>query len=892
MISAPLRSDAFVGRGEELTFLRARACDAIDSGSCTVVLTGEAGIGKTRLLDEFFRRHQGELRVVRVRCSSTVREAEVVLHEPCEGFAALLHREPPQSLDAGRALAYVRSAIRTARSVGAMIVAVEDAHHATSGALDALEQLAGSERTMFLLTAVASEAPADVHEGFERLRRRGAYELRLSPLPAEAMRRMIRRFQTAPTTFSRSLISRVVEFAHGNPSLAQDLIRAAAENDGACEISLPRSLHARVRQMLSALDPRAQQLLLVAAALGTRFEVRVLAHVAQERVGVVRAALQNAAMVDFVQETHAQHFQFADPLYRMALQAQTATAFIEGYHRRAALYLQRSAADARGYAAVAEQWRGAGEFERASAWDERAGDTAAERDEFIVAAAAYRRARSDCRNEKTLQSLLVKRASALAQAGMERESIEAFDEYLGYPYHDDVLTLANALLQKCMLLWDAGNFSEIEALANEVLALELPGDTFMKARALLELAALRWTAGRFDETCTLLERVEREYEVHDPATLAMFHQQHALVKLAQSGFDDAVPDFRRGVEHMGRSRNNVLYTQTLCNFGNMALLHAHNELALEMLARAAEVARTGASESRRHFALASYARALMRVGRNGEAHAVLHELGNIDADLADLNALYCVASMLELGSIFGDSALTERALDSDTLAHAFQSGDPQRVLALVGPFSLYRWHSGEEEAASALLHDALQLVEGATWHYPFAVLIAQFGLLSDVPRARRMLKPPFVVGEPRVIEAFVDLFEAFIARRRGRNRTAASIGRRAAARFAAIGWPYYEAQAREVSGDHTEALQIYDRIGDLRDAKKLRSALRPSRRSGRHAVALTAREREVGLLALDGLSNTRIAARLGIGVRTVEHHLQVLYGKYGIRSRWQLPQDL
>ncbi len=873
-------------------FLRARAHEAIEGGSCTVMVTGEAGIGKTRLLDEFFRRHEGELRVIRVRCSTTVCEVGVVLHELCEGFAALLNREPPDSFDVGRALAYVRAAMRTARSAGALAIAVEDAHYAGSDAIDAIEQLAGSERTMLLLTAVANDASAEVHEAFDRLRRRDAYELRLAPLPAEAIRRMIRRFQTAPLALSRSLVSRVVEFAHGNPSLAQDLIRAAAENDGAGDVPVPRTLRARVRHMVSALDPRARHLLLIAAALGARFEIRALAHVAQERVAVVRDEVQAAAMAGLVCEAEAERFAFAHPLYRMALQAETTAAFVIGYHRRAALYLQRRATDATAYAAVAEQWRGAAEFERASRWDERAGDAAAESDEFVVAAAAYRRAQRDCRSEKTLRSLLFKRATALGRAGMEREAVEAFDEYLARGIDDDRETWAHALLQKCMLLWDAGNFSEIEAMANDVLALDLPSDTFMKARALLELAALRWTEGRLDETRALLERIEREHHFNDAATLGMFHQQRALVIQAQDGFDAAVPDFRLGVDHMQRSRDALLYTQLLCNLGNMALLHAHNDLALEMLSRACEVARRGASESRLHFALGSYARALMRVGRNGEAHGILNELGSIDSDLADLNALYSVAAMLELGSIFGDSALSERALDSDTLARAFESGDPQRILALVGPFALYRWHAGEEEAASALLHDALLVTDGPTWHYPFAVLVAQFGLLTDIARARRMLKPPLVVGEPRVIEAFVELFDAFTARRRGRNRTAASHGRRAAARFAAIGWPYYEAQAHEVAGEHAEALQLYDRIGDARDAQKLRAALHPSRRSGRHAVTLTSREREVGLLALDGLSNARIGTRLGISERTVEHHLQVVYGKFGIRSRWQLPQDL
>jgi DNA-binding CsgD family transcriptional regulator len=892
MITASPRSDEFIGRADELAFLHARALDARAGSSCAIVVTGEAGIGKTRLLDEFVRREGGEMRVLRVRCSATVSSAAVILQEFCESIAALSDGEPPRFLDAGQALAYVRSGIRKLRASTAVGIIVEDGHHAASDALDALEQLCGIERTMLILTAEPANASADVHEAMVRLRRRNAHEIVLAPLSAEAMRRMIRRFQGAGVGLSRSLVSRVVEYAHGNPALAEELVRAASAADDAGELPVPYALRKRVRQMMGPLDAEMQNLLLIAAALGVRFDLRSLAHIAGMKLTFVRRALQSASTAALIVETQPEHFRFADPLYRQALRAETTAAFGIGYHRRAALYLERTASDVEGFAAVAEQWRGARECERASQWDERAGDAAAERSSFVSAAAAYRRAHQDCEPGARRRALLFKRASVLGRAGMEREAIEAFDEYLVGGVDDDLDAYANALLQKCMLSWDAGAFPDIESLAHQVLALDLPADSPAKARALLEIAGVRWTEGRLDETAALVAQVERDYTLTDPTALGMYYQQRALVTHAARGFAAALPDFRLGVEHMGASGDAVLYTQVLCNLGNLALLHAHNELALEMLERACATARMGLSESRLHFALGSYARALIRVGRNAEAHCVLDELRSMDVDLADLNALFSVAAMIELSSMFEDDALVERAMDSDTLPRAFESGDAKRILALAGPIALYRWHAGDEEGASALLHEALLVSEGPTWHYPLAVLVAQFGPLTDVPRARRMLKPPLVLGEQCVIDAFNDLFDAFVARRRGRNGAAAASGRRAAARFAAIGWPYYEAQAREVAGDHSEALQIYDRLGDVRDAKKLRAALRPTQRSGRHAVALTDREREVAALALEGKSNLAISKRLAISVRTVEHHLQVIYGKFGIRSRWQIPHDL
>ena len=56
------------------------------------------------------------------------------------------------------------------------------------------------------------------------------------------------------------------------------------------------------------------------------------------------------------------------------------------------------------------------------------------------------------------------------------------------------------------------------------------------------------------------------------------------------------------------------------------------------------------------------------------------------------------------------------------------------------------------------------------------------------------------------------------------------------------------------------------------------------RRSAPHPE-LTSREREIGALLVEGLSNKEIAARLLLGVSTVKNHVHNLLGKIGARTR-------
>jgi len=121
--------------------------------------------------------------------------------------------------------------------------------------------------------------------------------------------------------------------------------------------------------------------------------------------------------------------------------------------------------------------------------------------------------------------------------------------------------------------------------------------------------------------------------------------------------------------------------------------------------------------------------------------------------------------------------------------------------------------------------------------------------------------------------------------------------RGAAAAWREIGCPYEEALALAEGDDESrrEALQIFIELGAEPAAARLRKTLRASgvralpkqaRRSTRNNPAnLTNRQLAVLRALTQGLSDAEIATRLFISPRTVGHHVSAILGKLEVRSR-------
>ncbi|MFF8883931.1 AAA family ATPase [Streptomyces flaveolus] len=94
----------------------------------------------------------------------------------------------------------------------------------------------------------------------------------------------------------------------------------------------------------------------------------------------------------------------------------------------------------------------------------------------------------------------------------------------------------------------------------------------------------------------------------------------------------------------------------------------------------------------------------------------------------------------------------------------------------------------------------------------------------------------------------------------------------------------------------TRAADIFERLGastwEQRAKLELRAAGLPVRKSGGGVAALTAQERQIAELAAGGLSNKEIGAKLFLSPRTVGAHLYKIFPKLGITSRASLRDAL
>jgi tetratricopeptide (TPR) repeat protein len=276
-----------VGREQALAELDAVLREAAQGHGRLVLVTGEAGIGKTRLAEELVRRSAGfahhwvwcrtDQSMGSLRTWSTVLRA---LTATVPAVAELAEGAPLlQSLVAGTASGTVHPeaargalaqdlvlALRAAGSHSRVIV-LDDAHDAETSTLRLLLDVSPELRT---LPVVVLATARDIGwTGREELRAellRQATRVALTPLAAEDVRRLV-------PDADDHLIART----GGNPLLVTELARG----DG----HVPTSLRSLVAARLATVDRTTREVLAAAAVLGPRFRLDVLAETAAVPLG-------------------------------------------------------------------------------------------------------------------------------------------------------------------------------------------------------------------------------------------------------------------------------------------------------------------------------------------------------------------------------------------------------------------------------------------------------------------------------------------------------------------------------------------------------------------------------------------------------------------------------
>jgi DNA-binding CsgD family transcriptional regulator/tetratricopeptide (TPR) repeat protein len=353
--------EVFVGRVRELGQLE-RALDATQAGSGTTVLvTGEAGIGKTRLASELARRARDAGFEVLLGRSIDLVGTELPFQPFAEALRPLGALPQADGQAAGSQLRVFQDtlALLSGRTAAApLLLVLEDLHWADTSTLDLVVFLAHNlddRRVLLLATYRADEPPSAerVRRLADGVRRSGsALVLELGPLLHEELTALLAARADAP--LPAVLTDAIVARSEGNPFFAEELLAAAGDQDG----QLPRGLRDLLLQRVAELDPGTQGLLRLAAAAGRDVGYPLLRTVAALPERDVRESLRRAVEHGvLVADQVGGSFRFRHALLAEAVYGTLLPGEREELHARLAQELARSATAP---AELAPHWAAAG----------------------------------------------------------------------------------------------------------------------------------------------------------------------------------------------------------------------------------------------------------------------------------------------------------------------------------------------------------------------------------------------------------------------------------------------------------------------------------------------------------------------------------------------------
>lgn len=919
--------DPLVERDAELGQLRVGLRDR--AGTALLVIEGEAGIGKTRLLEAAAAlARTGGARVLTARASELERELpfgvvrqllEPVLanESPDEreallsGAAALampaLELQPDEPAAGSFSVLHgVYWLIANMAAATPLVLCVDDLHWADEPSLRALAyliaraegvdmQLCGALRpnepgsNMALIEAVIGGAHARV--------------IHPAPLSVGAAAELVteRLGSDADLEFSAACHSAT----GGNPLLLTELIHALGD-DGVAptrdEVTrvgavVPGRLGAGVLRRLDRISDDARPVARALAILGDGADLRLVSELASIDYTRTVAAIQSMARVEILES--ADPAAFAHPLVRAAVAADVPVEDHDRFHRTAAELLAAEGARPERLTAHLMEVAPSGDRWVVESLKAAAAETSA-RGAPELAARLLRRALAEPPPADDEHAVLLAAGLAEAQAGDQRAAAHLARAVELAP---DPTTRAEAVIAFAPVLGVAGDVRKgFDLMLAALEAVDMRSDLRLKLEAeALNFARLDVTLrplalnnlGRLDdskledgpagaavlahlaiEAYTRGESREQALELSARAlagghllTSPFMYGLAANAGTATGHYNQALATWDDFVTH-ARARGDIPAAAWGLAFRACADWRA-GTLA-DMIADAESAVDLGRAHGfalAEGFALAFLAEALLLRGEVAEAREVLARAPGAGEQLPDT---------LVLGAR-GRLRLAEgRPLEAvEDLRHVGRLLDawympneavaPWRADAVVALAAL-----GEQDEAISLADEGVEAAGG--WGDPWlhGQALRSRALVSEPKDRRRLLEKSAAVLRPS--EARLEL-----------ARTLVELG----AEQRAAG------EARNARETLREALDLATRasapaVADRARDELVRAGGRPRRAAGSGPEALTPTELRVARMAAEGPTNREIAQSLFVTEKTVEAHLANAYRKLGIRGRGQL----
>jgi DNA-binding CsgD family transcriptional regulator len=845
-------------RDELLAALTAALASAARGAGATVLVSGEAGIGKTTLLEHF---------------AQSVRNARV-LWGGCEALSTphplgplhdLAHQAGERlrsHLAAGHDRAALFAAVleEAARPPSPTVIVLEDVHWADAATLDLVKFLGRRihrEPAMLILSHRDDEGSlAALRPTLAALPPAHVIRLAVPPLSQAAVEGMA-------ATAQRD-VRGLYAATGGNAFFVTEVLKHGAATQG-----VPATVRDAVLGRAAHLDPGALEVLQLAAIVPRSIPLRLVHDVLAPSTEAIEQCVMSGLLL-----AEGDSLRFRHELARTAVEEATLRPRAMQWHARVLAVLSARPAGTVPLAQLVHHAQLAGDAEAVLRLAPQAAREAALHGSRVEAVAHLR--------------------GALAHANALPDHARAtlLDDYATHCFEVNDLPCAIASREEAIELYGrAGEIErQIEALASHALALVRSlrnAEADEVSRRAIALAEQLPSGHPLAKACAIesyLRMLNRDYRDAiawgDKAiVLAQRHGYPEILASAHNTMGAAMlfVDYPHGLDCVKESQQ---IAQTL-NDGGVGVADAY-----VMLGSGSGEVYEFANADRFLAEGIAYARArdLDRVAGYMEAWQALCDLYQGRWDLAGpranavtkretgdtTNRVVALVALGRLRTRRGDPGIAE-VLD-EALALATRSGTLQRLAPVCCARAEAAWLEGRDERVKAEAQRAfdLALKKGHPWFVgELAYWLWRIDALREMPPG---------CAEPYALQMS------------GRWQDAAAAWER-------IGCPYEQARAL-ADGDEAAqraALAILDRLGARPLAERIRQQMRsagvrsvprgPLAATRSNTAGLTARELEVLALLAEGSRNAEIASRLSRSLRTVDHHVEAILAKLDVATR-------
>src|SRR5215470_14446658 len=426
----PLVCPVLIGRGHDLASLRLLVDRAKSGQGHVALLSGEAGIGKSRLVAEIktealthgFWLLQGScfptdyaipyaplLDLLRSHIPSRELAQAVDIEPLSQAFFPLLpdlgymfsggphspseHPLDPEQEKRRRFEVLAHYLIAQARKYPVLLV-VEDIHWSDDISLEFLHYLArrcALHPLLLLLSYRSDEVHPNLRHFLAQLdRERLAQEIPLARLTREEVEGMLQAIFASPRSLGLELPDQLYELTEGNPFFIEEVLKsliAAGEIDytnGHWErkerssLHIPRSVQDAVQQRTDRLSTSARQVLTLAAVAGRRFDFTLLQALTEHDEQHLLHLIKELISAQLVVEESAEQFAFRHALTRQSIYGDLLIRERKALHHRIADMLENlySTVLETHVADLAYHFYEAGAWEQAFRYAQRSGEQA------------------------------------------------------------------------------------------------------------------------------------------------------------------------------------------------------------------------------------------------------------------------------------------------------------------------------------------------------------------------------------------------------------------------------------------------------------------------------------------------------------------------------------